>query len=534
MKVESPRGLKTKGYITTPADAALHDRIPKRRGPISVMPGRPPADDYPLIDNIMKQFLPEFVGQSTQERWKRPIPHMEHESEIAPLIQLFSEFAPLLYPWLKQRVLPVVQTYDKKSRLGYPEFSISEEKTEIVLSYLDKIWRHDLSFMEGAYVTCNVRLQPDPPTKVREYTYLDDSLQAYTEEVDAEGRRDKKTGRLTSRTRLVFNFPLVNMATQIADTAIHHAILQFPFAHHRMNTWVRRTINAPARFFMDVKHFDRNVGPLIPIRAKQLGALYSDLTDQMLACPYLVPTEKWKPAFVKPDRSAGYMVQLGSGISAVAPVAKELFLILYTTFWMREKGTSFERALETMVKGTPELTIMNYGDDNIVTGEPGVVKRCVDYISEYLPIEEEDPPRFLGYNYDPQKGFFLSKDSYLKNFYLNERAPGSRFRQYPWMGIVLRRRVYAEQGDPTVTTEVVPFEREMWKEIGLTEDLLISFYQRDVEAAGSQAMLDYRVVLGKHYQLSTAERALLPDYGVLDVSYTSFALRKLLDGYGKG
>jgi len=441
---------------------------------------------------------------------KRPITHAVKESEVQPLVSLFAELGPRLYTFLLERIKPPVQTYDKRSRMGAPVFAHDEHKLQVLRPFFAALLENDLSLFDlpNMWVINNIRLQPERVSKEREFVYVDKHNLPYLETVDEKKRWDEQYQRYCSRVRLVFNYPVANLLTQVLDSAIHDLFLSYPTFHHNMAAQAGRTLTGFA-LFIDCKHFERSVGGVVRHRCKLIGGLYARIMDRMLALPYLVPTDAGEVRLVQIAREKGYVEQMGSGVSCVAPLAKEILTLVYTDFLMQRRGYSFENALAAVLQGGyDKLTIWNYGDDNLLFGDEEEVMRCFDHMKQYLNVEVEEPRKFLGYEYSDTMGFFLSRSSYLLNFYLAERAPYSKFRPFPFLGRKLRKEVFARQGDPFIREELFKAEDERLTRLGYTPQLLAEAAEWEAKkAAASPTESNEKWILGKDYQLTDEEKA---------------------------
>jgi hypothetical protein len=163
------------------------------------------------------------------------------------------------------------------------------------------------------------------------------------------------------------------------------------------------------------------------------------------------------------------MAQFGSGNSAVSPSQKDIFMILYATFAQSNLGIPEDKAFDWVAAGGDgRLRIFNFGDDNFVfspDGEQKVLDDLYDFMSTYLTVKREDPPKFLGYEFDG-KEFRLTVASYLLKTYQNERGPVPPFRRYPYFGWIEKRKVYAQQGYPILAEKVFPREDALLKQHG--------------------------------------------------------------------
>jgi hypothetical protein len=144
-------------------------------------------------------------------------------------------------------------------------------------------------------------------------------------------------------------------------------------------------------------------------------------------------------------------------------------------------------------------------------------------------VEEELPPKFLGYQLFDE-GFMLSRKSYLQNFYLNERGPYTVFRPYPHLGIVLRRTAYQVQGEPFITTDIIPWEDETWPKYGLSMDQVYKRAADESRFAMMDFSYDERIILEKEYQLTEEEKAKLTSrFTILGPDVTSRMIKQMID-----
>lgn len=497
--------------------------VSPRRGQFKVLPGlRDLEESNRLVDEMMQAFNPEMVGCSTQEMARRPIPHVfEPSPQMEKLRELFEFRAADTYRFLFSRIAPMTQTYDRRSRLGYPEFNIPADKWGVLSPYFEKFLRGDLSVLDSAFVILNVRLQPERIAKERLYMFLDDGGVPY--ETVVSGNDRLVDGRFASRTRIVFNYPVTNLLCQVVDSALHNVFMLTSFAHHDMTRFAHRPLSRPM-LALDVKNFDRTVGALVHLHAKAVGGLYQEIYTRMLNLPFLVPSDNRRNGFKVRGRE-GTITQMGSGVSCVADLAKIVFLILYSELNAKIRGLTFRTSLREVYECRAAFGVMNYGDDNVIIEgdvEPGAV---AEWLSQYLPVEEEKPAKFLGFHYAPEEGFFLALPSYINNFYLAERSPGSRFRPYPHLGWVQRREDYRKLGDRKIAAEVYDKEASILKQYIPTYEIY-ELAEQERRLAGNQPI---EVTLGKDYLLTEAQRARLPEYQTLGPAITTPIIKRLVN-----
>jgi hypothetical protein len=293
--------------------------------------------------------------------------------------------------------------------------------------------------------------------------------------------------------------------------------------------------------FMDVSHFERAAGAILPLRARHIGGLYGEIMVHMLnqnimnlgldGITYFIRAKGDVILRQNDVHVPEVFIQLGSGLSCVAPVAKELLCVLYAAYFRERHHLQHEEALElTLDGGDSYVNIMNYGDDNTIYGpDKKELHKCYHFLARYLPIAIEDPPAFLGYTYPP---FQLRSSSYVLNLWEPERAPGSRFRPYPFYGMLERDKVYLEQ---TVTNEVRDLMMEQYhllEDYGYTRKLIQQQAAREFREleSGDDLALNKNVLLGKEYLITEEEKLGSIRYVGLSEGRTAELMRILLKG----
>lgn len=501
-------------YITSPAPKELREVVNPRRGAIRTVPGLGWKSFLQLKDELFGKFgLDGYQGCVTGEMLSRPVPHVFKVSETAALTELYEKRAPAVFSLILRRITPPLQPLNKQSRLGFPWFDRPESKRARLLPFFERILGGELeALMQGCFIIMNVRLQPEPKSKEREMAFVNDAGSVSIRKV-TEKERTRPVGDLgdlvMARTRLVFNLPWPNLFKQVLDTAIHNVLLSFPVFHHNLYSKTGYLPLQPHVRALDVKHFERHTATLARARGALLGGLYSQISSTFAAAPFLCPSDSWKSTHLLwPDRANGWSDQFASGDSAVAPVQKEVFLCLYSAFAEQELGVPPGRSMEwVLAGGDSRLTIHNYGDDNLLSGDPAAVQAAFDFLGEYLHVEEEEPAKFLGF-LATKEGFRLGKQSYLLKTWLNERAPYSAFRKYPMYGWVEKRKVYDEYGEADIRGEVFPFENALLGSAGLPWSDILVHAQREAMALAtrSAAYRNPSWLLGKDYMMTAEEK----------------------------
>lgn len=497
--------------------AQVRELVPPRRTVISPLPLVHPVDARAIQKALFPAFgLDEYVDCATCEMASRPVPHCFRTSEVAALTQLYENWLPDILARILPEIAPPLQSYNKISRLGWPVLSVPDRKQEWLDAYFPHILSDGVKGWEDSFITIGIRLQTEAASKERDFLFLSETG-VYEKTI---GRKEKQVetklhGLVTAaRTRNVFNLPVPNLFKQTLDTAIHNAYLKYPLFHHNM--YAGGLVSGETRPFyaLDVKHFERHTAEAARARGALLGGLYAEITKLFASIPFLVPQDDWNGfAFLFPNRAAGWSEQFASGDSAVTTVQKEIFLALYSEYFARQRGLSRKDALSlTLAGGDTSLTILNYGDDNFLFGDPAEIASAVEFLGSYLSVEQEDPPKFLGFQFveQPRRRFELGLSSYLLKTYLPERGVNTVFRSFPAYGWMLKRETYAKIGAPIIAAEIFPAENDALDSIGgvpWSDIIGVAIAERQrMNMLTSSFFRDPRVLLEKEWMLTDAEK----------------------------
>jgi len=513
--------------------------VPMRRGPVEPIPLASPQEAHAVQRDLFGRFgLEGYMDCATVEMASRPIPHAFRVEKTAAFTELYLKWLPRILDRIIPEIQPPVQAYNKISRMGWPVLDVPDDKQPVLDHFFGEIESQGLSGFEESFTTIGIRLQPEEAEKEREFLFLDEGVI-----VNRNIGRNEKTvetnllGKVVaSRTRNVFNLPLPNLYKQVLDTAIHNAYLKYPLFHHDLYT---RPYNGEGRpyFALDVKHFERFTASAARARGRMLGALYAEITDLFSRIPFLVPSANWKSfSFITPNREAGWSEQFASGDSGVTTVQKETFLALYSEYFVSTRHLGVNEALDlTLNGGDSKLTILNYGDDNFLFGEPDELKAVYRYLSEYLSVEEEVPPKFLGFKFDAnaatERKFTLGVSSYLLKTYLPERSINTQFRKYPSYGWMMKRKIYEQYGEPVIAQNVFPSEnaaleqlaKVKWSDIIAIAIAEMRLLERD------NVYRDPRVLLDKAWMLDENEKIKSGIFFGYQPEKTGAMIKRLLD-----
>jgi hypothetical protein len=263
-----------------------------------------------------------------------------------------------------------------------------------------------------------------------------------------------------------------------------------------------------------------------------LGGLYGEITSMFTQTPFAVPSDDYGSIFfARPNRSAGYSDQFASGDSAVAPVQKEILTALYAEYFRTTRKLSHAEAISLVFNGGDErLTIRNYGDDNSLSGNEDELNSVIKLLAEYLTVEVETPPKFLGFVWYPKLGWRLPVDSYLTKTYLNERRPYSNFRKYPNLGWVEKRKIFTRLGHPDVAKDIFPEEDARLKDLGLPWTQIAWRGENErIQIVSEPGKLNPSWILGKDYQLTAQEKLATGEFIGLEPKETAPMIKLLLD-----
>jgi hypothetical protein len=488
-----------------------------------------------IADTLFSEFgLDDYVGCVTSEMKERPIPHVFKVEETKKLTDLYKSWLPLITARILRELTPPVQPFNKKSRLGYFRFDNPHDKERVLKDEFEKLASRGLADYADAFTIVNVRLQAEPRTKVREALFLSETGQVELKQVDQKARKVdvKQLGtRIASRVRLIFNLPMPNLYKQVYDTAAHNVLLKYPAFHHDM--FIKGTLPVTGfHLCFDVKSFERYTADAVRARAEYLGGFYGEIGSMFAKIPFAVKAGK-NTFFIWPDRAGGWADQYSSGDSAVAPVQKEILTAIYASFVVTEFGLSRESAIEFVWSGGSEnFRIRNYGDDNSVSGDKGIIDRFLTYAQLFMKAEPEEPPKFLGFVWNRETlKWELPASSYLLKTWLNERRPFSRFRRYPNLGWFQKRQVYEKYGAPIISTEIFKREDDLMEKNGLTWARILERASAEDESSKALRRVSPSVdlILDREYALTAQQKLDSGDYFGLTEDQTAPILRHLID-----
>jgi hypothetical protein len=511
---------------------STHGLTNPRRGIVFPVPGLQPADYFAIKTRLFEAFgLSEYSQVvSAEARWRQS-PHLAPVGDKLDRVRrVYSQRAPALFSRIKAGLSPRRQLLSKDSRLGWPDFSRPGDKRPVVEQRWNE-WVSDRSSFDNMFTIMNVRIQAEEASKVREYQVPEDGVVVNKKMGEPEKRLSETT--VASRARLVFNKPELNLSCQIVDTYINAWLGKQGACHHDMYGMLWRNMVRPHRMAFDVKHMERFTAGIMEPRYDIIKGLYSEAHRSMDEAAYLTPNYMFRGWSLLRGCPSDWVVQFGSGHSAVAPSQKEALLCLYVQLHMDEWGYSEDRAWEEVLSGnTAKLHIMNFGDDNFISAyDEETLSQTFQFMSKYLDCVEENPAGFLGFKWIDD-GFKLPKESYLIKTYLHERPPYGRFRSYPFFGWFMKREIFSRYGVSRDMEAVFELEDRLLLEEGQLRWSDVEKAARN-EIRAMKGLIDHAhplAILGKEYLLTDEEKEAIGTYTGWDEDFTAKRFAELTQG----
>lgn len=505
------------------------------------LPGAPSWGAYreAMAAMFSRYGLGEYASNASGEMSFRPAPQVTPEGQDERLTRstsLYERWGPKLLARIAKEIQPPWQTYNKESRVGWPEFKRSTEKAKLAEHWFSRLVEDPTSFKE-CFTIQNVRIQPEPASKERDVQAVMSDGESVDVHVDADVRTIRgPDGRdyLAQRARPVNNLPVPNLWCQIVDTAVNNVIGSWGFKKFDMygnppHSRIRTHFMA-----VDVKHMERFTAAIMPLRTALIGGSYALAHNTMEAGGYVIPSaDSWGRAPVLLRDPIG-VAAFASGHSAVAPSQAEFLFCILWSWLVDEMKMEESRAFEALKTGdTPFLCVFNFGDDNFWSShEKGHLDAAVAYAGRYLNLQEEKPPKFLGFELDPRsRRFTLAPLSYLLKTYLHERSPLGLLRKKPFLGWTLKREIYAQYGDRDFFRELFLFENSVLASVGIewSDVEKKAREEKDSLVVGGR-MPTPDELFGKDYLLTAEQKIALGTYDGLSPEATAGPLRDMIAG----
>lgn len=382
----------------------------------------------------------------------------------------------------------------------------------------------------------------------------------------------------TMRMRLAFNFIDDTLLTLVVDTPIHSCILRLnDMMHHDLSRINSQHILSPnlncdeilnyeklielsdryrsiakserPKFFLpaDCVRFDTQVDKQRQLAyGKGCGNVYSEILNDLLNAPFLlegtvmgnslklkqkednfrfrneipfeenkslsyttwVVNQKW---YIKQYEE----IQLGSGLSMVAPIAKMIFQTINLIFVRLMQHYNEEEIIKILtgdekekydilngfIQRIDKLDIitydewkqinifpLSYGDDQLWLGDPVTLKIYYQIVSEFLMLEIQNKTKFLGFEYIKGLGLKLTWNNYLKTTLFPEHDFGSNFRKYPAVSLYFKDLDYIRLSN--ITAEDL---RNFWNKVknltGFDKDnFILQNFGKEVEEIKANAI----------------------------------------------
>lgn len=511
-----------------------YDSLYTKRGIVTPIMHLSEADYIEHLSEIfsLTHEVDDYALSVTAEPDQLPIPHTfelsePHKKIMALFDEHYSEFLDLT---VKRRPYEL-QAVERRSRVGFPYLSFflkgSDKRDLIIASHRDK----NLLEKSQGPVIINKRLQPESLDKERTFQFLDvlgrdnASMQITERVVGKDYRKTNYEGVYGSRPRLVFNYPVPTLVNQLVDGHIHDCYMKYPCFHHDMTSFPYDSNDSDIESIeTDIAHYERTIGIILMSRARIIGGRYFDFTKFLLDRPYIC---KGSDNLTYELDYKNLNVQMGSGISAVAPAGKEVNFMVTAKVYSQLKDITFKKAADILLNHKdPEFMLLQFGDDEKMVYRKSNKEFAMNLFEkkcEMLPSKIEDPPKFLGYRKyvtgSKTRNRLTVKSCFL-NFFLDERAPGSTFRKYPNYGYFERCNAYSKLGYKDCL-EYLEKEQKLLKKLGWFKTIL-DLAPKEKARAG-QMPVNY--VLGKNYLLTKQELAALGEDTVIPASIVEEAVK---------
>jgi len=533
-------------FNVKPVGKGWRQAIPRRIQSI-----RPFKDISNFDANWMKEQAYEHAGLQeymrcwTGEMESRPIPFVSTDRKPLLAKQLFEKYIDHVMAFLLPQIKPHVQTINKISSLGDPIFcnpgtGIDEKdgikkwqsKFDVVLEEFEPMVHGDFSKYEKAIHTIGCRKQNEPPSKEREFQFINTEGIIYAKTITAKEREITVPDlgvMIGSRTRTITRPPVVNLWLQCWDSMLHNAIMQHPVCDS--NIYTKQHWDSDSNFAtFDCKHYERFLGLAAISYAHTMGGEYERQLLNMIYMPFIVPSDDWSCFFeIAPQYREGVYPQFSSGLSPVAPLGKLTNLTVQTAYFVEHKGMDVRSAVATVFSGiSPGLRRWCYGDDNRLLGDQQEIDSFTKFMGDIFDIELDEQPRFLGALYRAELGeWLLPRDTYNLKLYQPERDYD--WKDYPHLGMVERRAVFSKYGEPEISALIIPFENDLWNAIDYPYQKIVydSVVER-MKATAKGVKLTKEQVTDKSYLMTEPEKIASGQFWHLEAPVTAMIVNALV------
>jgi hypothetical protein len=527
-------------------DASARSIVPRRIE--SIRPTRMmPNFNWNEMKRAAYEFaeLQEYDDCWTGEMARRPIPFISTDPRPAHARDLLAKHLPAVLAFLAPKIKPHFQTYNKESNLGYPingnpGLGLDDEtgikthmsKFDVILTEFHPMYHGDFTAYVDAYNTQGVRKQNEPPSKVRTYQFINSSGDVYQADITAADRSitvPQLGAMIGSRTRVITRPDVVNLYLQCWDTMLHSAIMETPLCHTNVYTRETWPDDAVIRSF-DCKHYERYLGMAAIAYADVIGGIYQQQLLRLIHAPSIVPDDEWKHFFlIRARYGPGEYPQFGSGICNVATLGKLTNICAQVEYFSTALSISPHDAIPIVFEGSSHgLRRWCYGDDNRVMGSRDATQSFIDFMGEVFEIEEDEVPHYLGTVYRPDiRRFVLPADTYNLKLYQPERDVS--WKDYPNLGMLKRREIFALYGEPEIGRDILPYEDALWLEQGVPFHAVVSAAAKEAsEARLAGVRLSEQLLTDKEYLLSEQQKIASGLYWHLDPVITAAIVNRIV------
>lgn len=453
----------------------------------------------------------------------RPIPFVSTDPKPKRSLEKFKKYINPLLEYLLPHVRPHVQTINKISSLGYPvncnpgegldpvsHVQVWQSKFDVFLEFCEPMMHLDFSAFDDSYHTIGTRKQNEAPSKDRTFQFIDDDGHIYERIISGADRTiqvPQLGAMIGSRTRTITRPDPRNLFLQCWDSMLHNALMTFPL--HKTNIYNKEEWPQDAYIkTFDCKHFERYLGMLAIEYAQAIGGVYAEQMLKLIYLSFIVPSDTWRSSFeITPQYGPNVFPQFSSGLACVADLAKLATDTAAIGYFHEVLHMDMFASIDATLSGTsPGLRRWNYGDDNRMMGEQSKVDDFIHYMGDIFDVEVDDTPQYVGAIHRADiRRFVLPRRTYNLKLYQPERDYD--WKDYPSLGMVERRNVFTEFGEPEIAAHVIPYENDLWNAIDRPYTTIVGEAVRERVTANKRGVsLTSLQVTDKSYLMTEEEK----------------------------
>lgn len=526
--------------------------VPKRIRAVRPYPGLTAHQADYVFSRLLTRFdFAQFKPCWSYEMRKRSIPYVTTDPRPERVLAQFQRFIGPLLDLILPGLTLYDQTYNKTSTLGYPihanpnyvqaaydkrlklqalttegdypdELSDaqrvelllaarrSDMKRKVLFELFEQFEHGDFSSMDEHMVTTlGRRDQHEDPSKLRAMPFINNEGVCYEEEVNRQRYAEPVRAlsdevRVPMRTRIVNGPAVSNLYLQVVDTQIHSYISSTPLCDS--NVFAPLPHLDHVRSF-DCKNYERDIGLLVDAWGATVGGIYERELYKLAHAPFVVPSDTWKKCFlIKPKLKSGQYLQLGSGLCVVSTLGKLANICVQIAYFVDVKKLAINDAIDATLRGHYDgLRRWAFGDDNRLAGNASEAQQFIDWMANHFNVVEDEQPQYLGARWSQtDQRSYLSMESYIVKYGLRERDYSTY--PFPYLGQVQRREKYKADGDRLIATEVIPYEEQLYSEIGVPWYNIVKNASRESQLAHKLGLkLTEHMVLEKEYLANPRE-----------------------------